>query len=86
VNHLNNIELTWEAEIEEVTRSMEIELEKSAGEAVNEKVQHFLEQIREKNKKIVRLVQRREKIESLIREEVGEEELKELQKENAGLI
>ena len=67
-------------------RELENAMRQSSDESINQQVQKYLQQVREKNKLIVQLTQQKEEIESKMLQDVNDNELKELQKEHSALI
>jgi len=86
VDLLNNTELSWEDKLVVKMRELDDAMRQSSEKSINKQVQTYLEQVKEKNKQIVSLTQKKEKIESTMLKEVSETELKNLQSEHSKLI
>lgn len=82
----NNMEHSWDDKLVVKMRELEDALRQSSEESINQQVQKYLQQVREKNKQIVRLTQQKEEIESKKLQEVNDNELRNLQKEHSALI
>jgi len=83
---LTNTQLAWEDNLKEKVKELEDAMKQASDHSINEQVQANMVQIREKNKKIVALTQKKEEINSKIQQNVSEEELLALQKLHSELI
>jgi hypothetical protein len=67
-------------------RELDDAMKQASDESINDQVQKNIQRIRDINKQIVELTQKKEEIESRMRKEVNERDLKELQDQHSKLI
>ena len=67
-------------------RELDDAMRQASDESINKQVQKYLQKVRDQNKDIVIVTQAKEEIESKMKEDVNEDDLKELQKQHSALI
>lgn len=73
-----NIVDTWNDQLAIKLRELDDALRQSSDFTANQLVQHYLQQVKDKNEEIVRVNQEKEKIESAMRNKVDDDELRQL--------
>lgn len=67
-------------------KEFEVSVRESSDQSINSQVQKYLQQVRDKNRYIVSLTQKKEEIESKMLGDVNEDDLRILQQEHSELI
>lgn len=78
INLLNNTELSWDDKLVIKMRELDDAMKQSSEESINVQVQTYLQNVKDTNEEIVKINQQKEQIESKMRNEIEEQELKEL--------
>ena len=86
ISLLNNTELSWDDKLIVKMRELDDAMRQASEQSVNKQVQKYLQKVRDQNKDIVIVTQAKEEIESKMKNDVNEQELKELQEQHSALI
>lgn len=86
IDLLNNTELSWDDQLIVKMRELDDAMRQASEESVNTQVQKYLQKVRDQNKDIVIVTQAKEEIESKMKNDVNEQELKDLQQQHSALI
>jgi hypothetical protein len=86
IDLLNNTELSWDDQLIVKMRELDDAMRQASEESVNTQVQKYLQKVRDQNKEIVIVTQAKEEIESKMKNDVNEQELKDLQQQHSALI
>lgn len=78
INLLNNTELSWDDKLVVKLRELDDAMKQASEESINMQVQTYLQNVKDTNEEIVKINQQKEQIESKMRNEIEEKELKEL--------
>ena len=78
INLLNNTELSWDDKMVVKLRELDAAMKQASEESINMQVQTYLQNVKDTNEEIVKINQQKEQIESKMRNEIEEKELKEL--------
>lgn len=78
ISLLNNTELSWDDKLIVKMRELDDAMRQASEQSVNKQVQKYLQKVRDQNKDIVIVTQAKEEIESKMKNDVNEQELKEL--------
>lgn len=82
----NNTELSWEDRLMIKLKELDEAQRQSSDQSINMLVQNYLQQVRDKNREIVKLTQEKEAVESKMLQAVDEADLSQLQGEHQDLI
>lgn len=86
VDLLNNTEQNWQDTLVQKIRELDDHMRQASDESINQQVQTYSQQVRDKNHLIIKITQAKEEIESKMLQEVSDTALINLQGQHSELI